>query len=102
MTSLRSLPVEDQKNIIAEHPRRELVDRAIELFAGAMSYRRAEALGHAVILLMAGIFNHAPRKYSRKHRAVYEFRPFLINSAGGPQAIMCPPPAPPSGPKSIT
>ncbi len=57
LTRFRSLPVEDQKNIIAEHPRREFVGRAIELFAEAGSYRGAEALGHAVILPMAEVFN---------------------------------------------
>ena len=45
-----------QTSIISEHPKSEFVDRAIEIYGGARSYREAEGLGNAIILPLVPYF----------------------------------------------
>ena len=46
-----------QISIIVEHPSKELVGRAIEIYAKAVSFRHAESLGQSVILPLAECFD---------------------------------------------
>lgn len=45
-----------QTSIISEHPKREFVDPAIDIYGGARSYRGAERLGRAIILPLVPFF----------------------------------------------
>jgi hypothetical protein len=45
-----------QISIIAEHPRREFVGRAIQIYGGSGSYRTAEVLGQTLIVRLASHF----------------------------------------------
>ena len=46
-----------QVNIIAGHPRTEFVSRALEIYAGARSFRHADLLGESVVLPLAKFFS---------------------------------------------
>ena len=46
-----------QISIIAEHPRKEFVNRGIEIYAEAVSFRYAEHFGQSVILPLAKFFS---------------------------------------------
>ncbi|AUH64071.1 hypothetical protein CX676_07790 [Paracoccus zhejiangensis] len=48
-----------QISVVSEHPRRELVQPAIDLYSGAGSFRGAEMLGQSVILPTAPFFEQA-------------------------------------------
>jgi hypothetical protein len=45
-----------QISIIAEHPKREFVERGIAIYSGAGSYRSAESMGQSVIVQLAPHF----------------------------------------------
>lgn len=45
-----------QISVISENPRREFVDRAIELYSGAGGWRHAEMLGRALMVRLATFF----------------------------------------------
>lgn len=46
-----------QISIISENPRREFVQRAIEIYSGAGGYRHAEMLGRALMIRLAPFFS---------------------------------------------
>jgi hypothetical protein len=53
---LNGLSVEDKEQVIAEAPRPEFADIAVDLYSGAGSFRRAESLGTNVLLPMSPFF----------------------------------------------
>ena len=52
----KSFDEDVQINLISEHPKKEFVNRGIEIYADAGSFRHAEALGWSVILPLAQCF----------------------------------------------
>lgn len=60
LTRFTNLSTLEKHNVIAEHPRREFANEAVQLFSNAPNFRSAEALGASIILPMANHFgsNH--------------------------------------------
>lgn len=57
MSRFDAFDEDTQIGIIAEHPRREFVGRAIQLYSGAGGYRTAEVLGQTLIVRLAPHFS---------------------------------------------
>ncbi|QVL49518.1 MAG: hypothetical protein KFB96_03115 [Thiocapsa sp.] len=74
-----------QIGIITESPKREFADRAIEIYATAKNYRRAEDLGQALIVRLSEHFNE---EHVRSLLATVSGNDQIFNAGGTPAILV--------------